>query len=92
MGSLHIASRTTVHHQFCHSHCRDHSGVALDVWSYSALIKGYVQNSDLKLALELLQEMKHAHRVLPNEVCCCLSLLQFALTMAVMTQQERLAL
>ena len=46
------------------------SGVALDVWSYSALIKGYVQKSDLQAALELLQEMKQAHGVLPNEVSC----------------------
>ena len=64
--------------------------MALDVWSYSALIKGYVQNSDLKSALELLQEMKQAHRVLPNEVCYWLSflslinlILQFVLAVAV---------
>lgn len=46
------------------------SGVALDVWSYSALIKGYVQESNLQAALGLLQEMKQAHGVLPNEVSC----------------------
>ena len=40
------------------------------MWSYSALIKGYVQKSDLQAALELLQEMKQAHGVLPNEVGC----------------------
>lgn len=44
--------------------------VALDVWSYSALIKGYVQKSDLHSALELLQEMRQMHGVLPNEVSC----------------------
>ncbi|KAL3156917.1 hypothetical protein ABBQ38_001179 [Trebouxia sp. C0009 RCD-2024] len=44
------------------------AGVALDVWSYSALIKGYVQKSNLQAALELLQDMKQAHGVPPNEV------------------------
>ena len=53
------------------------------MWSYSALIKGYVQNSDLKSALDLLQEMKQAHRVLPNEVWCSLSILYLAMRVAV---------
>ena len=68
--------------------CCAHSGVALDVWSYSALIKGYVQNSDLKSALELLQEMKQAHNVLPNEVCYWFGLLQFFDDSNVLTQQN----
>lgn len=42
--------------------------MALDVWSYSGLIKGYVQSSDLDSALEVLQDMKQANHVLPNEV------------------------
>ena len=45
------------------------AGIALDVWSYSAMIKGYVQSSDLDSALEVLQAMKQAQHVLPNEVC-----------------------
>ena len=39
------------------------------MWSYSSLIKGCVQASDLDSALEVLQEMKQAKHVLPNEVC-----------------------
>jgi len=45
------------------------AGVALDVWSYSGLIKGFVQGNELQSALEVLQEMKEASNVLPNEVC-----------------------
>ena len=45
------------------------TGVVLDVWSYSGLIKGFVQSNDLRAALDVLQEMKEANGVLPNEVC-----------------------
>ena len=45
------------------------TGVALDVWSYSGLIKGFVQNNELQAALEVLQEMKDANNITPNEVC-----------------------
>lgn len=51
------------------------AGVALDVWSYSSLIKGFVQSSELQFALEILQEMKEASHVTANEVLlllCCL--------------------
>ncbi|DBA92143.1 TPA: hypothetical protein ACH3X1_015865 [Trebouxia sp. C0004] len=44
------------------------AGVALDVWSYSGLIKGFVQNNELQAALEILQEMKEADNITPNEV------------------------
>ncbi len=47
----------------------DFIGVALDVWSYSGLIKGFVQNNELRAALEVLQEMKDANNITPNEVC-----------------------
>lgn len=49
----------------------DVAGVALDVWSYSSLIKGFVQSSELQSALEILQEMKEASHVTANEVRCC---------------------
>ena len=52
-------------------------GVGLDVWSYSSLIKGFVQSSELQSALEVLQEMKSVKGAKPNEVGrCASSLLQ----------------
>lgn len=51
------------------------TGVPLDVFSFSALIKGFVQNSQLDPALEVLTEMKATNAVKPNEVltlqCIC---------------------
>lgn len=52
------------------------TGVALDVWSYSGLIKGFVQNNELRAALEVLQEMKDANNITPNEVCLLVCFLQ----------------
>lgn len=54
-------------------HCD--AGVALDVFSYSALIKGFVQSSQLDTALEILTDMKTVNNVKPNEVyCACVCL------------------
>lgn len=43
------------------------AGVRVDVWSYSALIKGFVQSGDIHEARELLDDMR-AEGVKPNEV------------------------
>ena len=39
----------------------------MDVWSYSGLIKGFVQGNQLDTALQILTEMRSAG-VKPNEV------------------------
>ena len=44
------------------------AGAPLDVWSYSALIKGYVQGGDVARARKVLQQMQAAG-VPGNEVC-----------------------
>ena len=41
--------------------------MALDVWSYSGLVKGFVQGNQLDTALQILTEMRSAG-VKPNEV------------------------
>ena len=40
----------------------------VDVWSYSALVKGFVQSGDILEARALLQDMT-AQGIKPNEVC-----------------------